>query len=302
MTIRSLGYDGSIGEREWAMIAPAIGSPPTTVGAADFQVTATSGLQVRVAPGAAAGWGIYDVSDAAETITIEAATSAVRYDAVVLRRDWSGTSTTPTGGSTGGRSFIAVVKGGSSPVIPSLNTNGGVLADQALALVQVSPGASTVLVSADLRASFAPAAVVRSPLAMTGPLGARYVLAPTGKRYVVGLTAAGTAQAMEEWEPDAPTLPNVPRVRSGVVTGTVFNTTGTASIVHNLGYVPAHFSVNYRNTAASILVTLNVAYQTGAVAANQALLVAKRSAGGTATDSWAPYTGTLSQIDWLAVG
>ena len=213
MTIRSLGYDGSIGEREWAMIAPAIGSPPTTVGAADFQVTATSGLQVRVAPGAAAGWGIYDVSDAAETITIEAATSAVRYDAVVLRRDWSGTSTTPTGGSTGGRSFIAVVKGGSSPVIPSLNTNGGVLADQALALVQVSPGASTVLVSADLRASFAPAAVVRSPLAMTGPLGARYVLAPTGKRYVVGLTAAGTAQAMEEWEPDAPTLPNVPRVR-----------------------------------------------------------------------------------------
>ena len=107
---------------------------------------------------------------------------------------------------------------------------------------------------------------------------------------------------MEEWEPDAPTLPNVPRVRSGVVTGTVFNVTGTASIVHNLGYVPAHFSVNYRNTAASILVTLNVAYQTGAVSANQALLVAKRSAGGTATDSWAPYTGTLSQIDWLAVG
>lgn len=302
MTIRSLGYDGSIGEREWAMIAPAIGSPPTTVGAADFQVTATSGLQVRVAPGAAAGWGIYDVSDAAETITIEAATSTVRYDAVVLRRDWSGTSTTPTGGSTGGRSFIAVVPGGSSPVIPSLNTNGGVLADQALALVQVSPGASTVLVSADLRASFAPAAVVRSPLAMTGPLGTRYVLAPTGKRYVVGLTAAGTAQAMEEWEPDAPAPPSVPRVRSGVATGVVFNTTGAAIITHNLGYVPAFFYASYRTAASSILVTLNVSTAPGAVSATSATLVAKRSAAPPATDSWAPYTGTLSTIDWLAVG
>ena len=295
MTIRSLGYDGSIGERESAVWLPTIGSPPTVVGASDFQVTASGGLTVRAAPGVAAGWGVYDVSDASESITIAAATGSVRYDCVVLRRDWSGTSTTPSGSPTGGRSFIAVVQGGSSPVVPSLNSNPGVLTDQALGLVQVSPGASTVTIYADLRASYSGAAVVRSLLAMTGPLGSRYVLAPTGKRYVMGLTTAGTAQAMEEWEPPAPPPPAVPRIAWGTAACT-FGPTGWATIMHNLGYMPEHITADPRLASESGLVTVDVQSWNAA-----SMTVVAKAPANTAA-GWRAYTGNLTNVDWIAVG
>ena len=107
MTIRSVGYDGSVGEADWAAyLAEGLGGPPTVTRPNDFRVNATTGMQVQVAPGTASGWGITDLSDAAESIQIEAVSSGTRYDAVVLRRDWAGTSTTPTGAASGGRTYI----------------------------------------------------------------------------------------------------------------------------------------------------------------------------------------------------
>ena len=302
MTIRSVGYEGSVGELEWsAYLANNVGRPQSVAGPGDFEVTATSGMQVRVAAGGASGHGIADVSDAAESITIESVASGTRFDAVVLRRDWSGTSTTPTGGATQGRTFVAVVKGGSAQMIPALQSIPGQLADQPLALVRVTAGQSTVTVTDDLRATYSSTAVVRSLLAMNGPLGTQYALAPTGKRYYMAQSAAGTVTVAEEWEPPAQVLPAIPRLRTGVILNTQFNSTGTASVVHGLGYVPAYFHASYRNTAASNLVTLNLAYQTGSVSTNNALLVAKRT-DKLAQDSWLPYTGMLSHIDWIAVG
>ena len=56
MTIRSVGYEGSVGELEWsAYLATRLGRPPGVEGPGDFEVTATSGMQVRVAAGAASG-------------------------------------------------------------------------------------------------------------------------------------------------------------------------------------------------------------------------------------------------------
>ena len=301
MTIRSVGYEGSVGELEWsAYLATRLGRPPGVEGPGDFEVTATSGMQVRVAAGAASGFGIADFSDAAESITIESVASGTRYDAVVLRRDWAGTSTTPTGSATQGRTYVAVVKGGAAQMIPAVQSIPGQLADQLLALVRVTAGQSTVTVSDDLRATHSSAAVVRSLLAMTGPLGTRYALYPSGKRYYMAQTAAGTVAAVEEWEPSAPTLPDVPRVRGGVASPVVFSATGAATIVHNLGYDPPVFLAVPRLAASSPLVTIALSAQAGATSTTSAIVTAKRPV--TTGTGWEPYAGQITYVDWMAVG
>ena len=216
MTIRSVGYDGSIGEVDWSRwLAPYLGSAPGVAGPGDFRVTRTTGMSVQVAPGTAHGHGITDVSDAAETLQLETVTSGVRWDAIVLRRSWAGTSTTPSGVATGGRTSVAYVKGGSAQALPTLASSGS-LYEQPLALVKVSAGSTTVQDVEDLRATHAKAAYARSMLAMTGPPGTRYTLEPDGRRYVMVVDpASGTSVPKVEWEPPAPVMPDVTPIRSG---------------------------------------------------------------------------------------
>lgn len=295
MTIRSVGYDGSVGETDWsAYLAEGLGAPPGVQGPLDFRVTSTSGMQVQVAPGRAHGHGITDLSDAAEAIQIEASTSGTRYDAVVLRRDWAGTSTTPTGVAAGGRSYLTVVRGGSSQLIPAMQTSPGVIADQPLALVRVTAGQTTVTVTDDLRAHQSRAVYVRSMLAMNGTLGTQYTLESTGKRYVMVQGGSGVPVPQEEWNPAAPPPPTVPTVRSGTTTASFNN--GAAVITHGLGFRPRVFLAASRASTGSAMLELYVSTQAGAVNETTATLVAK-----TATDAgWAPYTGGLSYVDWIA--
>lgn len=301
MTIRSVGYDGAISEIDWsAYLAPYLGSQPTTVGANDFKVTAGKALSVTVAPGTAHGWGVTDVSDAAETITLEPVTSGSRYDVVVLTRDWSGTSTTPTGAPTGGRTLIEVVKGGSAQTVPDLARNGGTLAQQSLALVKVTAGAADASVVEDLRQTHTKVAYARSMLAMAGPPGTRYTLEPTGRRYVMRAGANGVTQPAPEWEPDPPALPAVPLVKSGTA-NIDFDNTGAGKVTHNLGRRPTNVFFSSRASTASGFVELYLSLQPGSISSTVFTIVAKILDPASAA-GWKPYTGNLTAVDWIAVG
>lgn len=295
MTIRSVGYDGSIGELDWSVyLAPYLGSPDMVARTGDFKVTATTGLSVQVAPGLAHAWGVTAVSDAAETIQLDSVGTGSRYDAVVLRRDWSGSSVTPTGATTGGLTSVAVVKGGAAPVVPTVQARGGVLTEQPLALVKVTAGATTVTIADDLRTTHAKAAYVRSLLAMTGPLGTRYTLEPEGRRYV--MTASGPAV---EWEPPPVVVPPIPKIQAGTATGVTFNASGAATITHGLGWRPKVFLATARLASSSPGIEIALSSQAGPMTDQVAIVTAKRMSGGT--DGWAPYTSGLSYLDWIAM-
>lgn len=294
MTIRSVGYDGSIGEGDWAQyLAPYLGSPPMVARPGDFKVSATTGLSVQVAPGTAHALGVTDVSDAAETIQADNPGTGTRYDAVVLRRDWSGTSTTPSGVTTGGRTSVAVVRGGAANTLPALNATVP-LVDQPLALIAVTAGASTVQVVSDLRVTHARAGYARSLLAMTGPLGTRYVLEPDMRRYVIR-EQGGVVQPVPEWEPDPLVLPAIPKVAAGT-TAVTFNDTGAQIIPHNLGVRPLVVQVGARLSTGSEMLTVNISSAVGAVNEKNFTIVGKMVSG----PSWVKYTGNLNQLDWIA--
>lgn len=300
--IRSVGYDGSISETDWsAWLAPYLGSPPMVVRAPDFRVTpATGNLSVQVAPGTAHGWGITDTSDAAETIQLDPAPTGVRYDAIVLRRDWGGTSTTPTGSPTGGSTSIGWVKGGAAQAVPALTTTGGTLTEQPLALVKVTAGTTTVQVVDDLRATHAKAAYARSLLAMTGPPGTRYTLEPDGKRYVMTVDpASGVTVPKPEWEPPPPVIPPIPVIASGT-RAVSFDDKGVAQIPHGLGRRPTNVIFSSRSTTSSGLVDVSLSLQAGAISSTVFTVVAKVMSN--TSSGWAPYTGSLSYVDWIAYG
>lgn len=300
MTIRSVGYDGAIGEIDWSQhLAPLLGRPETVAGTTDFRVTATTGLSVRVAPGVAHGWGVTDVSDAAEDIQLDAVTTGVRHDTIVLRRNWAGSSTTPTGIATGGRTSVGVQKGGASATIATLTRNGGVLAEQPLALVRVAAGATTVQVVEDLRATHATAAYVRSMLAMTGPPGTRYTLEPDGRRYVTRATTSGGVEAQEEWQPPPPTIPSITPVASGTAAVTFNN--GVAVIRHTLGRRPKTVLLASRASTSSGFIDVALSVQAGSANETSFTVVAK-VISGSSPSGWNPYTGNLTYLDWIAIG
>ena len=297
MTIRSVGYDGSIGEADWAnWLAPYLGSPPMVATPAAFQVSATTGLSVRVAPGVAHGWGVTDVSDAAETIQLDAVPSGTRTDAIVLRREWAGTSVTPGGAATGGRTSVGFVKGGVSGV-PTLASSGGTMTEQPLALVKVTAGASTVQVVEDLRATSARTAWVRSELAMTGPAGTRYALEPDGRRFVRMTDASGQVVTKPEWEPAPPPPPVIPKVASGTATLRT-NQYGSATIQHNLGWKPKVVMLTPRLATDSGFVQFYVSASATGITDRTINVTAKL----VTPTGQIPYEGGINALDWTAIG
>lgn len=277
MPITSTGYDASVTETVWGSTAGLYGSAePGVAGAADCAVTVT-GAGVTVAAGTAYGWGVIDAVTGTTALTFQAPSSGFRYDAVVIRRDWGLNSTS-----------LAVVQGGSVRAVPALRVQPGVLAEQALALVQVTAGSPPVL-SDDLRVSYAPTGLARSVAGMTGPIGSRYILEGSGRRYAV--MAGGPAP---EWEPAGQQMPAVPVIRSGTAS-VVTNSTGAVAIPHGLGYAPSLAFVSCRAGEASPQVQVAVSSAPGAVNASSMTIVAKvKTAAGSA-----PYVGALSNVDWV---
>lgn len=300
MTIRSVGYDGPIGEQDWARwLAPYTGSGYTVFGPGDFACAPAASLSTHIAPGGAHGDGVTDVSDAQVTIQHEPVTSGTRYDAIVLTRDWQGgPSTTPFGAVTYGKSSIDVVRGGTAMALPTLERSPGVgKAQHPIALMGVTAGVSTPTLAVDFRATLSKAAWVRSLLAMTGPPGTRYALAPDGRRYVMAIDSSGTVRPVPEWEPPPPVLPVAPLIGSGTAAIST-NQYGSASIAHGLAWTPKVVHLSPRLATTSGMVECYVSTVANAVNSKAINLTAKI----VTPDGWKSYEGNLSQVDWIAYG
>lgn len=133
MTIASAGYAGTVSQEDWAAMAQFAGCDTAVAGQTDCVVAGAAGTRiVTVSPGTAWGWGVLDVLSGTNTVALAAnGTGATRWDAIVLRRNWSTGTTT-----------LAAVTGSSTEAVPTLAVNPGVQADQVLALVAVPPGAT----------------------------------------------------------------------------------------------------------------------------------------------------------------
>jgi len=133
VAIASAGYAGTVTQEDWAVMAQLTGYDTAVVAATDCVVEGAAGTRViTVSPGTAWGWGVLDTLSGTNSVSLAAnGTGATRWDAIVLRRNWSTKVTT-----------LAAVTGSSSPTIPTLTVNPGVQADQVLALVAVPAGAT----------------------------------------------------------------------------------------------------------------------------------------------------------------
>jgi hypothetical protein len=145
VTFTSYGYDGSLSETGWAVLAQHLGVDQCVFGAADFATTigGSGDRALTVAAGTAAGHGVADVSNATVNLNGGAVGSGTRWDTVALRRSWSG---------TGGTSSVVLVAGGSSKALAAgLNVTPGTLADQPLALARFIAGSTAAQEVQDLR-------------------------------------------------------------------------------------------------------------------------------------------------------
>lgn len=298
MAIASIGYEGSVGEAEWARYGQWFTLPKGLSTPTDLALT-ISGLNLSVGPGVAYGDNVVDVVGLT-TVTNTAPSSGTRYDTLVLRRDWTATGVTPSGGATGGATTLVVVPGGTAATVSGavLSNPGAGQSDQPLFLVSTTSAGVQALV-ADLRSVQSTAALVRSKLAMTGPAGTQYTLkdgsAQDGTRWVMTVTQAGTIAPALEWEPAPPV---VAAIATGYVLSRTFNANGETTIAHNLGWAPKVFKAWHRATRTSAPVVLELSLAGSSLTATDALIIAK-VIGPT---GWEPYTnGSLSRIDWIAV-
>jgi hypothetical protein len=272
VTITSIGYDGSITEVQWAKLAAYLGRTPCVADAAAWKVTAVVGPDrtVRVATGDGYASGVLDTSSATVDVQLATIASGTRWDAIVARRDW-----TPTPG--GGTTFTSVA-GTSAQALPAgLLVNPGVVADQVLALVQLTAGQSTPTAVVDMRALPKNAVTYPSTFSLptAAPVGSTADVA--GRQYTKD--ASGWARSE-------------PRVRAGVAAMS-FNSSGLGTLVFSpaLDFVPATIFVTPRLGAAGILMAHNTG--AGMLTATGATIRAWSAASG------APYVGSLSAVQWI---
>jgi hypothetical protein len=178
MAFTSIGYDGSVNERQWAELVPSVGSSTYGVkGAGDLKVTAVPGQPGVVSVAAGSGWGhgVYDTQPTNTTIACDSITSGTRWDLIALRRDWQPLA--------GGPTTVAKVTGTTDKVIPGTRKQSpGVEDDQPLALVQWTAGQTQPTAIIDLRCWAGNGGLVANDeLALTylAKLGAAVRIGPT---------------------------------------------------------------------------------------------------------------------------
>lgn len=147
MAFTSIGYDGTVNERQWAELVPNAGSCEYGIkGAGDLKVSAVPGQPLMLSVSAGTGWGhgVIDTSTTNTTITCDTISSGTRWDLIALRRNWQPLA--------GGPSSIVKVTGATTKVIPAARKNEpGVEDDQPLALVQWTAGQTQPTAIIDLR-------------------------------------------------------------------------------------------------------------------------------------------------------
>lgn len=144
MTIKSYGYGGTVGESAWARMAPRLGVPYWVKDNQSLvaSIDTTRDRGIVISPGTFGGVGIYDESDAIESLQFGAINSGSRYDLVVARRDWQGVA---------GRTQLVVIPGAKTMTLPTYNRDPGVLDDQPLYLVHLRAGQTRPAAIYDLR-------------------------------------------------------------------------------------------------------------------------------------------------------
>lgn len=174
MAIVSKGYAGTIDYADWAVLTDRLGSQYSVFDPGAWMASAGGGTrEVVIQPGAAAGKGIYDVSDAAVTLSGASVASGNRWDMIVLRRKW----TAPAGTS------LVLIQGNANRALPSREMTPGVLDDHPLWLVRFSAGQAAPQEFVDLRVWHGDGGCVAKDIL------ARSVLTRIGSRvYIQGIT------------------------------------------------------------------------------------------------------------------
>lgn len=140
MTFTYAGFPLTTDAVQWAKSAAYLGGKIPEVAARGSMLVAVNGAATRtctIAIGTASACGVMVKSDAVESVVFDDVTTSgqTRWDAVVLRRNWT----------TNLATFV-VVKGTNAlnapQVLPTLNDNPGTLHDQPLALVQLTYGST----------------------------------------------------------------------------------------------------------------------------------------------------------------
>src|SRR5699024_1071444 len=144
MAITSVGYDGSINETQWAIMAPRMSMPywVEDVDALKATILKDKDRTISLNPGRFGGQGVMDQSTAVEEIAFAPVASGNRYDLVVARRNWQG---------DGGTTTLEAIEGSTTKKIPSFNRGPGLLDDQLLYLVHLQAGRTTPVSVIDLR-------------------------------------------------------------------------------------------------------------------------------------------------------
>ena len=162
MAITSVGYDGSIDETRWAIMAPRLSMPywVEDVDALKATILKDRDRTISLTSGRFGGQGVMDESSEVEEISFEPVPSGNRYDLVVAQRNWQG---------EGGVTSFEVIKGGATKKIPGFNRGPGYLDDHLLYLVHLQAGRTTPVSVIDLRGFGLNSRVqINDPLALEG--------------------------------------------------------------------------------------------------------------------------------------
>lgn len=193
-TFTSKGYDQTVQEGDWAFLAPTLGGDPGVAGRDDWAGTIlTTGADrgLRIAAGSGYGHGIRDVTTATTDVVLDAPSgTADRWDAVVVRRNWT----------TNATSFEVVKNTVESniPGIPAMpNTTPGGVHDWPFLLARARGGQTRIQEIRDLRTRPQKVVVADDLLALPAPrYGALAMVGSTTYRGVYDAAASAV-----KWRP-----------------------------------------------------------------------------------------------------
>jgi hypothetical protein len=161
MALSSVGFDGTLSEQDWATMASLTGAQYAVRLAGDFQVSVHAGstLTVDIAAGTAFGRGVTVVNTAQISIALDSVTSGARWDAIVIRRNWTTNTVT-----------VEKITGTATRAVPAgRNNSPGTLDDQVIALVQSTFGQTLPTAVIDMRVFPSKVLTVSDLLAITNP-------------------------------------------------------------------------------------------------------------------------------------
>lgn len=151
MAITAYGYEGEIGQTQWARLTGMLGVRHAVDSLADLAVAAVAGTRrVGIGPGRALGYGVVVESSSTVFIDLPTPAGAGQWFLIALRRNWGTKANTfeCIAGAVTTSAIAPVLSPGAYPA--AMNSTPGVADDQPLAWVWAS-GTSTVLSIFDIR-------------------------------------------------------------------------------------------------------------------------------------------------------